>query len=106
MRRPTNSAVGSSPTSLRSTEGRGPSGTWWPGSELEEEPEFADVQEHDVARLVERSRADYLGVLGTMSTYLQLEAAALADLLTRIGRVLPATVTVEAPVRLHLARRR
>ncbi len=90
---------------IRLTERQGPSGTWWPGSELEEDLRFVDVQEHDVRRVVQRSRAEHLAVLATVSAYLVLPAAARDGLLARIGAVLPDEVEVDATVRLHLARR-
>lgn len=89
----------------RLTERRGASGTWWPGSELEEDDRFTDVQEHDVPRVVRRTRAEHLAVLGTVSAYLQLDADVREALLGRIGDVLPDEVEVDATVRLHLARR-
>ena len=90
---------------IRLTERQGPSGTWWPGSELEEDDRFGDVQEHDLVRVVRRSRAEHLAVLGTVSAYLQLPEGERAALLARIGAVLPDEVEVDATVRLHLARR-
>ena len=93
------------PDETRATEGRSPSGTWWPGSELEEDDRFADVEEHDLVRLVRRSRSEHLAVLGTLSAYLQLTEADRDALLARIGGVLPDEVEVDATVRLHLARR-
>ena len=93
------------PDETRLTERQGPSGTWWPGSELEEDDRFTDVQEHDIGRVVRRSRAEHLAVLGTVSAYLQLPEAEREDLLRRIGAVLPDEVEVDATVRLHLARR-
>jgi SAM-dependent methyltransferase len=93
------------PDETRATEGRAPSGTWWPGSELETDPRFTDVEEHDLARVVHRSRAEQLAVLGTLSAYLTLPRAVREDLLARVGAVLPDEVAVDATVRLHLARR-
>ena len=93
------------PDEERERERRGPSGTWWPGAELEADPRFGDVEEHDLPRRVRRSRAEHLAALGTLSAYLQLDAAARADLLAGIGEQLPDDVEVDADVRLHLARR-
>lgn len=93
------------PDEVRATEGRGASGTWWPGSELEADDRFTDVEEHDLPRVVRRSRAEHLAVLGTLSAYLQLPAADRTALLDRIGERLPDDVEVDATVRLHLARR-
>lgn len=93
------------PDETRATEVRGASGRWWPGSELEEDARFADVEEHDVPRVVRRTRAEHLAVLGTISAYLVLSATEREALLGRIGAVLPEEVDVDATVRLHLARR-
>jgi len=93
------------PDERRATEVRGTSGTWWPGSEPEEDERFTDVEEHDVERVVRRSRAEHLAVLGTLSAYLVLPERERTDLLTRIGRRLPDEVEVDANLRLHLARR-
>ncbi|HEY0240880.1 MAG TPA: methyltransferase domain-containing protein [Friedmanniella sp.] len=93
------------PDETRATEARGPSGTWWPGSELEADVRFTDVEEQDLPRVVRRTRAEHLAVLGTLSAYLQLAAADRDALLARIGDVLPDEVDVDATVRLHLARR-
>lgn len=87
------------------TSGRAPSGTWWPGSELEADPRFADVEEHDLARVVRRTREEHLGTLGTLSAYLQLPDDVRARLLSEVGEQLPDEVEVDAQVRLHLARR-
>ena len=89
----------------RATEARGASGTWWPGSELEEDARFTGVEEHDLPRVVRRTRAEHLAVLGTLSAYLTLAAPERKRLLARIGAVLPDEVEVDAAVRLHLARR-
>lgn len=93
------------PDETRATEARAASGTWWPGSELEADARFVDVQEHDVARVVRRSRAEHLAVLGTLSAYLVLPETERDALLARIGERLPDEVDVDAAVRLHLARR-
>ena len=93
------------PDETRATEARSPSGTWWPGSELEADARFGDVEEHDLERVVRRSRSEHLAVLGTLSAYLQLAPTERDALLIRIGAVLPDEVEVDATVRLHLARR-
>ncbi|WP_460778819.1 class I SAM-dependent methyltransferase [Microlunatus antarcticus] len=93
------------PDETRATEGRARSGTWWPGSELEGDARFTDVEEHDLVRVVSRSRAEHLAVLGTLSAYLVLPRAERDALLARVGEVLPDEVEVDATVRLHLARR-
>ncbi|WP_198410233.1 class I SAM-dependent methyltransferase [Microlunatus flavus] len=88
------------------TEGRSATGMWWPGSELEADDRFTDVEQHDLPRRLRRSRAEHLALLGTLSTYLQLPADVRQPLLARIGEELPDEVEVDAAVRLHLARRR
>jgi SAM-dependent methyltransferase len=93
------------PDETRATEGRATAGTWWPGSELEDDARFTDVEEHDLVRVVRRSRSEHLAVLGTLSAYLVLPQAERDALLGRIGAVLPDEVEVDATVRLHLARR-
>ena len=93
------------PDQTRATEGRASSGTWWPGSELEADDRFTQVEEHDLTRVVRRSRSDHLAVLGTLSAYLLLPPTERGRLLERIGAVLPDEVEVDATVRLHLARR-
>ena len=93
------------PDETRLTERQGASGTWWPGSELEEDDRFTDVQEHDLARLVRRTRAEHLAVLGTISAYLVLPDRERSALLARLDDALPDEVDVDATVRLHLARR-
>jgi SAM-dependent methyltransferase len=89
----------------RATDAHGATGTWWPGSELEADARFTDVEEHDVTRVVRRTRAEHLGVLGTLSAFLLLPEADRRSLLASIGEVLPEEVEVDAMVRLHLARR-
>ena len=88
------------------TEARSPAGTWWPGSELEADPRFGDVEEHDLPRVVRRARAEHLALLGTLSTYLQLPEDVRTPLLARIGEQLPDQVEADATVRPHLGRRR
>lgn len=93
------------PQGALATDARSASGLWWPGSELESEQRFTDVEEHDLVRSVSRSRREHLGLLGTLSPYLRLSPVERDALLRRIGRVLPDEVDVDATVRLHLARR-
>jgi SAM-dependent methyltransferase len=93
------------PDETRASNARGSSGMWWPGSELEADDRFTDVEEHDVSRVVHRTRAEHVGVLGTLSAYLLLPVPERRSLLDRIGDVLPDEVEVDATVRLHLARR-
>lgn len=85
---------------------RSASGTWWPGSEIEADDRFTDLEEHELARRVRRSRDEHVALLGTLSTYLRLPADVRSGLLARIADVLPDEVEADADVRLHLARRR
>lgn len=87
------------------TDARGAGGQCWPGSELETDPRFTDVRQHDLPRVVRRSRADHLAMLGTLSLYLRMPENERSALLGRIGAVLPDEIEVDATVRLHLARR-
>ena len=81
------------------------SGLRWPGNELQDHPKFADVQEHDIPRLLNVTADDFVGHLSTVSAYLQLPEPDRADLLQRIRAALPETVQVDSAVTLHLARR-
>lgn len=89
----------------QATAVRSAKGTWWPGSDLEADARFADVEQHDLARVVHRSRADHVALLATLSPYLRLSGAERAALLSAVASVLPDEVEVDATVRLHLARR-
>ena len=87
------------------TQGRSATGLWWPGPELEADPRFGEVEEHEITRRVRRPREEHLALLGTLSSYLQLDPEVRSALLVRIGAVLPDEVEADATVRLHLARR-
>jgi len=93
------------PHVAQATDARSSTGTWWPGSDLETDARFADVEEHDVARVVVRRRADHLALLATLSPYLRLSRDGRAALLGSVAAVLPDELEVDATVRLHLARR-
>jgi SAM-dependent methyltransferase len=88
------------------TSGQSASGLWWPGTEIAERSEFADLEEREILRTVRRSREDFLGLLTTNSLYLQLAPTDQTELSRRVGAALPPTVAVQADVRIHLARRR
>lgn len=94
------------PDETHPTGAQDASGLWWPGSELAADDRFSDVEQHDLPRVVRRSREEFVGLLGTMSTYLQLAPEVRTPLLTRIGERLPDEVEVDGTTRLHLARRR
>lgn len=76
----------------------------WPGTELSRSAEFTDVRQVIIERRFTSSAADYLGHVSTVSAYLQLPAAARKDLFGLILTVLPAQVTLNADLTLHLAR--
>ncbi|MEI5675448.1 MULTISPECIES: class I SAM-dependent methyltransferase [unclassified Nocardioides] len=76
----------------------------WPGTELVASPLFTDVRQLRIERRLTLSADDYVGHLTTISAYRQLPAADLATVLERIRAVLPAEVTLDADLVLHLAR--
>ncbi len=78
----------------------------WPGTELEESPLFAEVRQLGIERQERVSRHDYLHRLATVSAYLVLPPDDRAEVLSRIGVVLPDPVLVDVTVTVHLARRR
>jgi SAM-dependent methyltransferase len=88
------------------TSGQSASGLWWPGTEIAERAEFADLEEHEIPRTVRRSRDDFVGLLTTNSLYLRLPPTDQAELRRRVSAALPPTVAIGADVRVHLARRR
>jgi SAM-dependent methyltransferase len=88
------------------TSGQSASGLWWPGTEIAQREEFVDLEEHEIPRTVRRSREDFLGLVATNSLYLQLSPTDQTELWRRCSAALPATVAVQADVRVHLARRR
>lgn len=89
----------------RDTAARSATGTWWPGSDLEADGRFADVEQHDLPRVVRRTRDDHVALLATLSPYLRLATAERTALLAAVSAELPDEVEVDATVRLHLARR-
>jgi SAM-dependent methyltransferase len=76
----------------------------WPGTELEDCALFTDVVQQRIPREGIVSRHDFLHQLATVSAYLLLTPEARADVLGRIGAVLPDEVRVDRTVTLHLAR--
>jgi SAM-dependent methyltransferase len=76
----------------------------WPGTELERSGLFTDVRQTQIERRVVMSAGEYIGHLSTVSAYLQLSAAVRAEVLERVLGVLPAGVTLNADLTLHLAR--
>lgn len=76
----------------------------WPASELTASALFSDVCEKFIDRQLVMTSQDYLGHLSTISAYLQLDTAARDELLAQLLEVLPARVTLDADLTLHLAR--
>ncbi|MEU3456580.1 class I SAM-dependent methyltransferase [Micromonospora sp. NPDC006766] len=78
----------------------------WPGTELQRSEWFADVRQSVIERRLMVSARDYVGLLSTISAYLELPASDREQVYRRILRVLPGTVEVAADITVHLARRR
>ncbi|MDG6105788.1 methyltransferase domain-containing protein [Dactylosporangium aurantiacum] len=78
----------------------------WPGTELARSPWFTDVRQCVIARRLLMPAADYVGLLSTVSAYLQLPAPRRQEVYRRIEAALPATVELAADITVHLARRR
>lgn len=81
-------------------------GLQWPGTELQRSEWFADVQQSVIERRLTMSARDYVGLLSTISAYLELPTSEQEQLYRRIMRVLPEPVEIAADITLHLARRR
>lgn len=78
----------------------------WPGTELRHSQWFTDVRQSVIERRYAMSADDYLGHLSTISAYLVLPPSERGEVFSRIKRVLPAVVEMEADITVHLARRR
>ncbi|MGK5737684.1 class I SAM-dependent methyltransferase [Micromonospora sp. URMC 103] len=78
----------------------------WPGSELQRSEWFTDVRQAVIERRLTLGARDYVGLLSTVSAYLELPAPEQEQVYGRIERVLPGTVEVDADITVHLARRR
>ncbi|MBO4207601.1 methyltransferase domain-containing protein [Micromonospora echinofusca] len=78
----------------------------WPGTELQRSGWFTDVQQSVIERRLTMGAADYVGLLTTISAYLELPAPAQKQVFRRIRRVLPERVEIVGDVTVHLARRR
>jgi len=78
----------------------------WPGTELQRSEWFTDVQQSVIERRFTMSAADYVGLLSTISAYLELPASDQQEVYSRILQVLPETVEISADIIVHLARRR
>ena len=78
----------------------------WPGTELQLSECFTDVQQCVIERSFTMTAADYVGLLSTVSAYLELPASDQQEVYRRILQVLPETVGISADITVHLARRR
>ncbi|MEU8261640.1 methyltransferase domain-containing protein [Micromonospora sp. NPDC048999] len=78
----------------------------WPGTELQRSEWFADVQQSEIERRLTMSARDYVGLLSTISAYLELPTSDQQQVYGRIMQVLPEAVEVSADITVHLARRR
>lgn len=78
----------------------------WPGTELQRSEWFVDVQQHVIERRLTMSARDYVGLLSTISAYLELPTPAQEQVYGRIIQVMPETVEIAAGITVHLARRR
>jgi SAM-dependent methyltransferase len=78
----------------------------WPGTELQRSEWFGDVQQLVIEQRLTMSAGDYVGLLSTISAYLELPAPEQQQALSQIMQVLPETVEVTADIIVHLARRR
>lgn len=76
----------------------------WPGTELALSEQFTDVRQVVIERRVVMSGQDYIGHLSTISAYLQLSAGVRRHVFDRVLDVLPAQVTMNADLTVHLAR--
>jgi SAM-dependent methyltransferase len=78
----------------------------WPGTELRRSEWFADVQQSMIERRWMMRARDYIGLLSTVSAYLELPASEQEQVFSQITQVLPETVEITADIIIHLARRR
>lgn len=76
----------------------------WPATELSRSDHFTDIRQVTIERRVVMSSHEYIGHLSTISAYLQLTNAVREQVFVRILNVLPAQVTLNADLTLHLAR--
>lgn len=97
---------------LENDEVRSPDGTppghhmQWPGTELQLSEWFADVRQFVIERRWTLNARDYVGLLSTISAYLELPASKQEQVYSQIMRVLPETVEITGDITVHLARRR
>lgn len=76
----------------------------WPGTELSRSDLFGDVRQVVLERRMTLTAHDYVGLLSTISAYLELPAAIRQGVLTSIRDVVPDHVDVVGDITLHLAR--
>ena len=77
----------------------------WPSTEISSSDLFTDVTQVVLEQRTTVSAGDYVGLLSTVSAYLELEPADREAALGSVLTVLPAQVDVVGDIRLHLARR-
>ncbi|MEV1057538.1 class I SAM-dependent methyltransferase [Micromonospora chalcea] len=80
-------------------------GMQWPGTELRASEWFTDVRQSEIARRITISADDYVGLLSTVSAYLELPPPVREQVFHRVREVLPGAVEVTADITVHLARR-
>jgi SAM-dependent methyltransferase len=78
----------------------------WPGTELRRSDWFVDVQQSVIGQRLTMTARDYIGLLSTVSAYLELPVLQQEQVYSRIFEVLPETVEIAADIIVHLARRR
>jgi SAM-dependent methyltransferase len=76
----------------------------WPGTELAASDLFTDVRQVVLERRTTVAADDYIGLLSTISAYLELTPTDRESALARIRDVLPERVDVVGDITLHLAR--
>lgn len=77
----------------------------WPGTELTASPLFTDVRQVELSAPTAVVRDDYVGLLSTVSAWLELPTADREAALAAVRAVLPAQVRLRRDLVLHLARR-
>lgn len=75
----------------------------WPGTELERSALFTDVCQVVIPRRVSMRSDRYVGILSTVSAYLQLPQPNRSQALDAVHQALPDEVELVADVHLHLA---
>ncbi|MET8836184.1 hypothetical protein ABZV78_19990 [Micromonospora sp. NPDC004540] len=78
----------------------------WPGTQLQQSEWFTDVQQSVIERRLTMSARDYVGLLSTISAYLERPISEQEQVYHRILEALPETLAVAADITVHLARRR